>query len=586
MIFVLATAALCGCSFVRYDTERAMQQEIATVDSYKIVNAKVDKESGNTQEFEYVTPQKTLYLRDLVEYVNNNSSSLSSSFSGDLKGMYEYAARMLINIELVTNEVDALISSGLIKWTLTDQNNIKKNIYSVIDNTLFSLKNAVLTERGMEPATTDSETAETPSTTYPVKPEVEDEDDTIEKTDKEVWTPNAVSCPGIAGDSDKRSLEREAMRRYLSLIKARVQSDFRLDRGNKSWLRPKIENEIKAIDMLIDTQGIESVYPVIGSYGYPMKDYSGEYGYIMYYLSGESLERSQKIKSLQAYLSESVTVAPDEVEKRFTTTLNEQKSLYSSDVAAYNTAINDDTKTVLYNANSNYFYVKHILLPFSEDQKTALTAFKDRPDIKNLQKDEKDKKVNEYRETLAESIVCYRHKDGEDDKTKSYTVSEVMAHIRSEMTPRQGNVERANEAFNDLIYLYNTDPGAFGKDKGYIVKYKLDKDESETYQKEFADAARYMYENLSVGQFYDKAVITDYGVHVMYLSSVVAQGNVSLYGYTSPNKSETYYDVIEKPIRTERENAAYTNWENNIFAYNYQKYSKTYPDNFSKLWEG
>lgn len=583
----MAAFALCGCSFFSHDYERDMKQEIAGVSAYTIVNEYL-KDDGSSQKYEYKTAKKTIYKLDLIEYVQNNASSLSSAYAGNAKGLYNYAVNMLVNVEILMNEVDALIAADQVEWGIEQFNTIKQSLYTVIDNAIFSQKNAILSERDQEQIVKPDADTSTASTTFPVKPDVTDD---VEDGDDEIihdvqpWEPAKIMCPGINGDNDTRSLEREAMRRFIALIKSRVNDDFRLDMPERAWLKTKINAEIKAINKLIDTQGIEAVYPVIGNYSYPMKESQSEFGYILYYLSGESIERSQKINAMQEFLEDSVDVKYEEVADKFNTALAEQETTYKSDISAYDTAINDGNTTVLYHANNNYFYVKHILLPFSDDQKAALTDFRNSPEISHLQADERDERVNEYREWLAQSIVCYPHKDGENDTTKPMSVDEVMAHVRSVMTPLASNVKKANDAFNDLIYLYNTDPGAFGNDKGYIVKYKLDEGESETYMQEFADAARDMRNTIEVGRVYDKQVITDYGVHVMYLASVPKLGAVSLSDYTTPDRSQTYYDVFAEPIRSARREAAYTDWQNNILIYNYKKYSKLYTENFSDLWE-
>lgn len=599
LTFAIAALALVGCSFFTHDYERDMQQEIATVKSYNIVNTVLEEtdekgEDGNnivkSNEYTYTTKAKTIYKRDLVEYVNSNASSLSQSFSGNPQGLYNYAVRMLVNVELVTNEVDALIDCGKVKWGIEEQNSIKKSLYAIVDNTLVSLKNNILSERDQEQIKTDDSTSSdtSSSTTYPVKPDPTDnagDADIDNKTDPEPWEPSRGSWPGVNGNDDERSLDREAMRRFIALIESRVKDDFRLDKPDRAWLKNKINNEIKAIDRVIDTQGIEYVYPNIAQYSYPMNEYDGEFGFMMYYLSGESLERSQKISAMQSELSEGISVPYDEVADKYRTTLNEQQKLFDADVSAYDTAINGTSTTVLYHPVVNYFYVKHILLPFSDDQTAALTAFKNRSDIKNLQEDEKNARIEDYRARLADAIVCYPHKDGENDLTKPMSVDNVMDHVRSVMKAKESNKKAANDAFNNLIYLYNTDPGAFDNDKGYIVKYKLGEGESESYMQEFADAARYMFENLEVGQVYYEKVITDYGVHIMYLSSEVKKGAVGLNDTTSPSGTERYYDLLEQPIKSNRENAAYTTWESNILSYNYNKYSTVYTENFSDLWE-
>ena len=595
LAFAIAAFALCGCSFFTHDYERDMQQEIAVVKSYDIVNAVLEEtdetdDKGDkivqSKQYTYTTKAKTIYKQDLVDYVNSNAGSLSSSFA-NLESLYNYAVRMLVSVELVTNEVDALIECGKVEWGIEQENSVRKSLYNIIDNTLVSLKNTILDERDEEQIITDNSSSATSGTetTYPVKPDETDDADDDNDFEPEPWEPSRSMWPGVNGNDDQRSLDREAMRRFIALIKSRVKDDFRLNKSDRAWLKAKIDNEIKAIDRVIDTQGIEYVYPVIASYSYPMNEYDGEFGYMLYYLSGESLERSQKITAMQDSLEDGVSVSYDEVAAKYRTTLSEQQKLYEEDITSYNTDMNGSSTTVLYHPVVNYFYVKHILLPFSDEQKEALHAFENRSDIKNLQEDEKKAKIEEYRARLAEAIVCYPHKNGEDDLTRPMSVDDVMNHIRSVMTAKKANKKAANDAFNDLIYLYNTDPGAFGNDTGYIVKYKLDENESETYMQEFADAARYMFENIEVGEVYYEKVITDYGVHIMYLSSVVKKGAVGLNDTTSPSGTETYYDLLEAPIKSNRASAAYNTWENNILSYNYKKYSEIYTDIFSDLWE-
>lgn len=578
---VLAAFTLCGCSFFTHDDERDMQQVIATVESYKIENSIVSKDDELTHIVEYVTPAQTIYKRDLIEYVNNNASNLSSSFGTDYEKLYKYAASMLINMILVENEVNALIAPecGKIEWGVKQQNAIKQGIYSVIDNTLTSLKNNILSERDQEQIVTDGDENISTDTTYPVKPAETDDDDDYGAFPEEVWEPSKSKYPGLSGDLDTQSLEREAMRRFIALIKSRIENDFRITAEQ----RAKFDKEIKAIDNIIDTKGIAYVYPVIGTY--PLSDDS-DFGYIMYYISGKSLERSQKITSLQEYLTNAVAVNSSEVVSSYTKTLNEQRALYEADPSAYDSAMSGGNTTVLYHLNNNYFYVKHILLPFSDEQTAALKDYKASAEITSLHEDEQKERVNDYRDRLAQSIVAYPHENGENDLSRPMSVDQVMDHIYSVMRPLEANTKSADLAFDDLIYLYNTDPGAFDNNKGYVVKYKLDEGESETYMQEFADAARYMRENLAVGQVYYEKVITDYGVHIMYFASTTKQGAVSLYDYTTPGELKTYYDILEEPISTARNNAAYTTWENNVLSYNYNKHSSMYVDAFSNLWKG
>lgn len=558
--FVLAATMLCGCTFFGHDNERDMQQVVAHVEAYNITNS-VRNEDGTVMDVTYDAPAKDIYKFDLYEYVRTNQSSLASSFS-DAESLYRYALSMLVNIEIISNEVEALIKAGKIEWGLTETNAVKKRVYSLIDSALMTIKNEILASRDRPEISSDGDSEVSTDTTYPVKPEeTDDEEDKEQGKDTEEWEPALSRYPGLAGDNDRRSLEREAMRRFISLLKNRVKDDFRVTDED----REKFDKDGESIDEIINTKGIEYVYPMIGS------------THLMYYISGKSLERSQKISALQEYLTDSATVDDAEVERAYTAKLNEQVSSFTSDIANFDTAMSGDS-TVLYYPNNNYFYVKHILLPFSDEQKAELTAYKSRIDVSEDQ-------VEAFRGRLAESIVCYPHVAGENDMSRPMSVDDVLAEVKAKMLPLAANVKRADVAFDDLIYLYNTDPGAFGNNKGYVVKYKLADGESETYMKEFATAARYMRDNLGVGQVYYEKVITDYGVHIMYFASTTKVGKVGLDDYTTPGEVETYFDVLKAPIKTARENAAYDTWEKRVLSYNYNKHATLYEDRASSFWK-
>ncbi len=574
---VLASTMLSGCTFFEHDTERDYQQVAAHVESYVIetpvtVDDGVDENGYPLSHIEtkkFTTEAVDIYKYDIVQYVNNNSSTLSERFGGDVEGMFRYSVEMLVDIELVENAVDALIDAGEIEWNYsidergnvvtdyTETNAINRQLYSVIDSSLVNIKNEILDERDKPQITTEGDSEVSTDTTYPVKPEEESDEDVRES---EKWEPSLSRYPAMSGSAEDRSLDREAMRRFINLLQDRVADDFRATAEDKRLF----EEDKKHINEIIDQKGIEYVYPELGD------------THLIYYITGKSVERSQKISSLQKYLNDSGVVNASDVSKRYTSLLNEQTSTYTADASAFDSDLSGGTTTILYYPNNNNFYVKHILLPFSDEQKERLTSYGETHD-----EDEK----KEYRARLAKSIVCYPHLYGEDDKTRPMTVSDVMGQVRSAMLPLSSNVAAADVAFDDLIYRFNTDPGAFGNSKGYAVKYKLGDGESETYMQEFADAARYMYDNLLPGEVYYEPVVTDYGVHIMYFASTTKPGAVALNDYTTPARTETYYDVLEAEIKKTRESEAYTKWENEVLTYNFNKHVTLYEDRYKDLWE-
>lgn len=584
----MGATLLCGCSAFTHNYDRDYRQVVAHIDSYEITNSvSVYNENGEKVNS---TVTKTsdpvdIYKLDLVEFVANNRDSLSQNAT-DAQNLYDNALEMLVNTELVANEVDALIEAGLVAWdktietyktddngnvvmengkpvvsssvkTYTQSNAVKKRVYSVIDSTLVTLKNDILEKKDKPGISTTGDSEVSTDTTYPVKPEENDDED-IE--DLEPWEPSRSSYPGLSNDPEKNSLDREAIRQFIELLKSRVKDDFRVTEED----RKKFDEDDARFDEIIKTKGYEYIYPMLGDTHY------------VYYISGKSIERSQKISELQSYLTENVTVDDKEVVSRYENLLNDQKNTYTADASAYKTAMTGND-TVLYHANTNFFYVKHILLPFSDSQKAQLEDYKSRI---NVTKDQ----INAFRDYLVDGIVCYPHLYGEDDKSRPMTVKEVMADIKAKMYPLQSDsdIEKADLMFDDLIYLYNTDPGAFDNNKGYVVSVNED---DNSYMEEFTAGALKMRETLKPGEVLYENVVTDYGVHIMYFASVPQVGEVGLYDYTTPGKKETYFDAVKAPITTARQNAAYSTWEGNVLKYNFKTYVTLFENRYKNLWD-
>lgn len=581
LILVISCAALTGCTFFSHNSEKDMRQVVAEIASYDItVNVPVDPDDENSvkETKTYTTKKITVYKQDLLDYLNNNYSNLSSSFSDDPEGMVKYAIQLICYTHLVTNEADALIEYKLVDWDkeytdetgavkhyYTQSNNIKQNVYSVIDSTLASIKNEILESRG-EPTITTPEGSDS-STTYPVPSDDNDDDETAQ--DKEGWQPSLVNYPGLNGDAEYRSLEKEAMRRFISLIQERTSDDFRITAEEKE----KFADDKKRIQEVIDKDGIEAVYPMLGE------------TYYMYYLAGKTATNNLKINTVQQYIEESAVVSEDDIVARYNALLAEQVESYTQSISNYYTAVSG-SNTVLYVPDRNYFYVKHILLPFSDEQTAKLTEYKALPNVT-------EKQINEFRAGLVDGIVAYKHVNGENDTSVKYSVDRVMKVVNATMSPYKNNPEKAERTFNSLIYDFNTDTGIFDNTKGYAVKYKLDDGESETYMQEFADASREMYDayfkgTFNIGQVWQTPVVTDYGVHIMYLANipkVTSNQGVGLNSYTSPGKIETYHDIIKEELLTTLKSKAYQNWEDEKTLYYERNGTVVYHESrYKDLW--
>ena len=233
--------------------------------------------------------------------------------------------------------------------------------------------------------------------------------------------------------------------------------------------------------------------------------------------------------------------------------LEEQINDYKFESAYDEAATGDDL--VLYKAYDNYIYVKHILIPFSDAQKAQLTKIKQNSTEADYLKE---------RANYVNNIVAYKHIDGEDDTSNPLTVAQIWSEVRAKMAMASADPREAERTFDDFIYDYNTDPGIFDKETGYAVKYRLGEDESETYMQEFADAARaFRDEGYKVGDIYDKYIVTDYGVHIMYYAADYSAGEIiGLNAFTTPGQYTKIKDYIEETLLEAAREAKFTVWRN------------------------
>lgn len=79
-------------------------------------------------------------------------------------------------------------------------------------------------------------------------------------------------------------------------------------------------------------------------------------------------------------------------------------------------------------------------------------------------------------------------------------------------------VENYVEKINELLFAFSTDPGSLNTNKGYAVKPVPDGADNEQYKIEFAEGARQL---LSLGGQSYIIAATDYGYHVMFFSEVL-----------------------------------------------------------------
>lgn len=622
LIAIILTMVMCfglltGCSLFTYNNERDYLQVVATVGSAVITG---------DEEKKYNAEEKKIYKYDLVDSLNSIGSTLINSYGYTAAEAVDYCLGNLISRELVLREAKAQIEFGNIRWTMVEENEVQEAIYEAIDEQLATLRNDILDEHGRPTITVDSSSYADPDaakdTTYPTLTEEEkgeyddlghdtlvdravekftelkkmyneerlnsysdklrsllenlynEEYDTerlnaysdyrlralLEHLDLEEkakpFAPSESSYPGRRGDEDERSVSLEAMRRFMSNLRETVSGDYRLSAAQ----RTKFTQELNDLDKKAAESDIGSVYPELGDTE------------LIAYLVGDSVRDNKMIDLLEEYITDDVNVTKEDVQAEYDSLLRSQKERYKNASNFSSDVKGGSVDPIVYYPNGTFYYVKHILVPFSDEQTAALDAYKNGQTTGYVPSDEQ---IDEYKLKLGGDVTGYEHVDGENGKLMK--INEILAEIRREMANAGSNPANRARAFERLIYRFNTDDGIFDNELGYAVTtdYSANSGGEQydtTYMKEFSLAAKTLYENNNVGDIIgdtlDDLVVTDYGVHILYLSKrVVGEETIGLNDYVVAGGRETVYDKLEAAVRNEKINEKFTKWQNEKVGY-------------------
>lgn len=577
-IILLVCAALCaslfsGCALIEHNDEKDARQVIVTI--APITDTRGDKT--------FTSETKNIYKSELNSSLNSNYDNLVTQQGMTLKAATEYIIESLITNRLLSIEAERLLYFGDIEWGMKEANTVKKNIYATVDAQLETIKADVVAD--LDETIPETIAPETSETTYPVRETEEADADAKDylydtagnvvyereggeyETDSDgnmsykfadtsapykldadgkripvykQWAPSAADYPARYGDDDEISRDTEALLRFVNQLKEIVASDFLVTADD----RAKFKQDDAVFGSITDGSAgkpMYELYPAIAESHY------------LDYIIGESVRNNVLISLLQEYLLGGVKVTEEEVIQAFANEMATQRASYVT-VSNYETAMGASSgTTVVYHPNTDYFYVKHILLQFSEEQSAEYTAIKNKPENDGLD-------FEYIRDTqFVPNLKVQAHPNGELDPSTETTVGAVFAEIKAKMAALRNNPKEAERKFDDYIYLYNQDSGAFTAEKGYAVK-KNDDDNHSGYMEEFYDGAMELYNNYSVGEVLPTYVVTDYGVHIMYYAGDVKKGEVSVRDYLSAAQNSTYYDVFESTLRTTKEEVAYSSW--------------------------
>lgn len=193
-----------------------------------------------------------------------------------------------------------------------------------------------------------------------------------------------------------------------------------------------------------------------------------------------------------------------------------------------------------------YHYVRSVLLPFSDEQSDLLTAAKS-------QYGANSNTYKNYRAQLANSIVI---KDYSADDKGVDTTLDINA-LLDPSNPTFDGVSLSNVSKDKMVewsYKYNTDPGMMNPTYGYVISKSSSNmtNSGETFVAEFVEGARRLANDPSLNSV---AVITDYGVHIIYYDGAVEADEITWanrfnYGIEGGSASYRFYKSIYDEVKS------------------------------------
>lgn len=293
----------------------------------------------------------------------------------------------------------------------------------------------------------------------------------------------------------------------------------------------------------------------------------------------ELLSNNKYLEKYEEEFFERTPVDVASVLENFRDNYYNQKDLYENNESLYHTAMQNASKDYVYyhpNSGNEYVNVKHILINFNDYQKEEITTLNKRygiSDVYSIDNIKNESKKAEYQKELDKIVnqtTTTIDRDLLDDTLSGSGViagftgdtayaSDVYNLVLNYVT---GNTHETKATkFDNLIYIFNDDPGIMNSEFDYVVN--LDTEVTDQMVKSFADGVRALdTSNGGNGKGSISKVVTEYGIHILF-----HDGNVSNIASESViNDDEALLSVLCNTMTTPNSNKS-------IFNYLYDKWT-------------
>ena len=516
---------LSGCNLFPINNLAYLNQKVATIE-YTLSNDE--------------TKTLTITKKDLINAYNTSSEQLSQyGLSGE--EAYDQVLEMLINTRVILEETRLLIEEGDIVVTNLSLNKIYNNTYDALIDNIGTFEEEVIkawdlttpSELGEEETSDVVEYAPYVPTAEIVKTQNGYEIRTIDKSENEnvelVYSEKGKELSSLydavyqrIGDS---KVLKEALKRYIDTLRDN-------EEGQK----------LSTDDKTVFEREIERIYNNVKD-----NEYVNLYNEHFENKTGASIIT---VNQVLTYITEKMVGSYNK---------------YQVDSKAYETDILEARDDLWYVMDNEYFYVTHILVNFSEDQKEAITS---------LEESYKSGQIS-YQDYLdTKEQIANTAKVKANGEETSLNPIQLLNKLQNDL---QGKTDaKKAEIIRDYVYTYSEDNGNKNKNYEYIVGT-----ENSKMVEEFNEVARSLH-NDGKGQFGDVSsefAISEYGVHILVYVAPVENAftitNVNTFDLATTNET-----VLEETISVLTNTKLSPFYGRTMFDFVFEKLAT---DNFSKF---
>jgi hypothetical protein len=518
--------------------------------------------------YTYTYPKKHITKAELVQEFNQRAQEyLQQGMS--IEEALDQSLTNLVERELLMSEIRMLLATGQMPAPRqTSINELRRSVYSQIDGEIFNQVEEIVRAFRIEEPPHRVQEGTNPTPPHPVRPEPpvdpNDVPDDIDADGNRIyWQPEAVTFPENQGTHDLLFLE--GLRRFMNLMFSIIDDQTHLLTEAQLELLEADKERWETVRRRPPSE-LAGVYETLLG-----NCHEGTDGYFaVWYFFYRSAFDNILLQNLERMVKDTVTVSNNEVVAAYNSVRAQNMNVQTRE--EYISMLEDDVDSIVFHKfDVQQFYVKHILIPFSDAQTALFEA-----DGTKTQR-----QLNEIRNKEAFNISAFARRDGFE-----YGVSRSLASIENEiysaMNPLAGFSWEAEQEFERLIFRFNTDQGIFNNARGYGVRF----DEPTSFVPEFEAGAMDLYRfyldeearllrlrngtlrsddsrairNRAIGSLNSREnrVVTQFGVHIMMLSSVIKGGHLNaINDFTNVMRTTTFEEVFREQIQTMRENEAY-----------------------------